>query len=302
LVLLAFLLLSPSFVSPVEAKSGVVAFWSVDYHHCGSPDVVSLSEVQRQGGADGMCLRFTYNLTGGPFDFCQVRIGVNGGVEEQQQYISCSNYSVAARAGYRYVFKIQGCDSGFFGTDCTAWWEKDFQVAPAPVPAPRPSAPPPAPPPAGPPTTQPTSSRLPIGYLPSRVRSTPVPLFGLAAPSAVLGVRTILGCAQSFSVNDSAKADCLANVRAGKVLVSWRWNRNPCAAQNCYGADNYVLSVPGGSTFTFDAGIREAWIPAPSDPLGCVGVLALHSTPQMSAATEACPNTGLPKGKLKLPG
>jgi hypothetical protein len=57
-----------------------------------------------------------------------VRYGMGHGTQPQQNNADCATwYHLPARLGVYYSFKIQGCNSSGFGTDCTGWTEVDFQ-------------------------------------------------------------------------------------------------------------------------------------------------------------------------------
>jgi len=275
--------------SPTQAALGQVTFWDVNYHKCGFDQAVDAKYI-KQNGVEGLCLVWKYYwvTAGQNFDFCQARFALNGASETQYDRVDCGKFQLQAHANTRYVFKVQGCYSGTFGSDCTAWQERDVQSPPNP-------APPTAPPGAPLPNVTPTPHYVKLGQLPPPPTPTPLPLWGLNAPDPVLGLHSRLDCTHAYAHDAAARTSCLANVKAGKVLVSWKWSRTPCEAQNCYEADAYVVGS-GSNRQTLDAAQRQAWVNAPGDPQGCIDVSALHNTPPMVATGSACPR------EIILPG
>jgi hypothetical protein len=72
--------------------------------------------------------RTTLNPSMPAYEFCQVRYRMGHGTQPQQNNADCATwYHLPARLGVYYSFKIQGCNSSGFGTDCTGWTEVDFQ-------------------------------------------------------------------------------------------------------------------------------------------------------------------------------
>ena len=278
LVAAAVLLL---FGSLARADSGVVTDARVGLQD--SHGWVSPQTLQHYGTVRGLSVVFEYTFaaeTGQgqqPYDFHQIRYSINHSPERQVSPVDAHRFTCClAQPGAHYVFKVQGCRSGTFGSDCTAWFERDLDTPPDATPRP----PAPAPLPRTPsPTPRPTPRHVGIPNLPT---PTPVP-FAINAPKVALGTFTPLQCDR---MTDSvARTQCVTNVRAGKVLVSWSWQKSPCNAVTCYEADAYALGS-GADRVTLGAAARSAWVRP--DATGCVEVDAMHNAPRIVAAGSAC--------------
>jgi hypothetical protein len=271
--------------APVGADSGVVTDARVglqDSHGWISP----ADAIKKYGTVRGLRIVFTYQFAADPplqgaqpYDVHQVRYSVNGAPENQVSPVDAHEFDFGvAQPATHYVLKVQGCRKGLFGSDCTAWFERRLDTPPDTTPRPQPTVPPPAPLPQ---TPQPTPRHIVLPHFPA---PAPVP-FAINAPQATVGASTRLQCLRLAGAG--ARAECVANVADGKMLVRWSWQRTPCNAVTCYAADAYVIES-GGVRITVDAGTRLAWVARPSDPEGCVSVGAMHTTPVAIASTSAC--------------
>ncbi|MBV9440730.1 MAG: hypothetical protein JOZ24_12120 [Candidatus Eremiobacteraeota bacterium] len=273
--------------APLNADPGVVTDARVQLQD--SHGVVSIEDaLKRYGTVRGFLVAFVYQfasdppMQGQPYDFHQVRYSVNGGPEQQVGPVDAHAFNCCtAQPGTHYVFKVQGCRSGMFGSDCTAWFERDFDTPPDATPRPRPATAPPAP------TAQPTPMPTPrhVGVHLATPTPTPMPPYALNAPSVGLGPATRTEC--SYLADPAARTDCITNVAAGNVRVTWTWQRTPCNAVQCYDAESFVVGAAGSPT-VLDPTRRSAWVRRPGDPEGCIEVRALHNAPPLVASGSAC--------------
>lgn len=279
------------FGSLARADSGVVTDARVGLQD--SHGWVSPQTLQRYGTVRGLSVVFEYTFaaeTGQgqqPYDFHQVRYSINRSPERQISPVDAHRFVCClAQPGAHYVFKVQGCRKGTFGSDCTAWFERDFDTPPDATP--RPPAPAPR---TRPPTPRPTPRRVGVPNVPTPA-PTPVP-FAINAPKVALAAVTPLQCGRM--ADPAARTECITNARAGKVHVTWSWQKSPCNAVTCYDAEGYVVGS-GAERVTLGAAVRSAWA-RPDAVDGCVEVDAVHNLPRMLAAGSACLPTRPVPGK-----
>ncbi len=255
---------------------------------------ITPQQLQRYGTVRGLSVVFTYSFGAEigeaqqPYDFHQVRYSINRGPEKQIDSVDAHKFTCClAQPGTHYVFKVQGCRRGTFGSDCTAWFERDLDTPSDPTP--RPPAPAPLPRTPAPSTPLPTPRHIVLPHLPT---PTPAP-YALNAPKVIVAASTQLQC--SRLTDAAAKVECIARVRNGEVLVRWTWQRTPCNAVTCYEAESYVVSG-GAAHVALPAAERSVWI-RPDDSDGCVQVTALHNVPTVTASGSGCPRPRPPKGR-----
>ncbi len=283
-----------SLTAPVHAESGGIVDARAGLQD--SHGWVGAATLQRYGTVRGLSVVFEYTFGAEigqaqqPYDIHQVRYSLNHGPERQVSPVDAHRFACClAQPGTHYVFKVQGCRKGLFGSDCTAWFERDFDTPPdatpqpPPAPAPLPRTPAPAP--------QSTPRHIVLPHMPA---PTPV-AYAINAPRVAIAARTRLQCGRI--VDPVAKAQCVANVLDGKVLVTWTWQQSPCNALACYAADAFVVESLGGRT-TAGPQTRSAWV-QPNEPDGCVSVSAMHLSPAFVASGSACvpsrPSGGKPQ-------